>query len=1272
MAFGQWKAPKFGEPIGSSNGLTGNIDALSGANVDIPMAKPKMGILQRIGIGLNSFAPVTAFYKWNYEDKNFFKEYLSNAYKSVTSAITGYGDEEFPASQKSGKDVLVREGMSDTAGKVDASDVYGLAIDIFTDPTTYISAGAAKVAGKAVVSEAGEKVFFKAAGKQLLDESIEQFGTSIPRTAIKKEVARYAIEEAPELIAEQGIRFMGKTIVPQKLLKKLGMGGVGESGLVKGTATSLLDLGEKIPVAGSKIGAGREFLNTLWDPRYSSGLMNYGEEVADDMSELLGVTKNKLYGKSFKETEELMGWIKEAMDEGVDAKQIQDIIETGGESVLKAQKGKTVNTLTGEVIENTEKPVARGIVEKAADTFEGIKYYNLSSGKSQVDIAVDENGIGWLTNLSTKSGLEGKGNATEIARDGVARLQNRGVREIRVVPENDASKAIFKKLGFADNGREWTLSQPTKGVTKESNRLLGRLEKDQKAGIDKFISKFVGKGDETAETIEKSDSFNYVKQTILDKVQPSKRAETENFLEAWSKVSPEDTATKGVLNTVKERIEAETGIKIPDLNGASVKLNIDKKKLATTLGREATDEEIGALSIFAKTEGKFTNKFMAAKSSYMDAVRTKGEKLLTGESVYTDQMISREFNKTMYDLGIKKFKEFKEIKTGVDAMDKIANTLRKRYKDMEIDEYFRGIDYKEIENYAHHTLTKEAREEMFGGGMKTEVSKDIEEHIEKLKKLGAAESRRLQGTTKEINQAMRDKYNLGYDVFDENAFVAFGKRQIQHINATKFSELADPLVSNYGVPAKKAIKESIDAGGNKIVKESYEDALIDGTKYIQVKNAKGDAVKAFEGILLPEELAQSVSKMYATLSDGNTLNRFLKLYDKAMFAWKGSVTVYFPAFHMRNMIGGTFNNWLAGVDNPLRYVEARTILNGAEGEILDKTGRKISYAEIRDELINRGVTKQTGYFDVNETAQDLLERAGRGKTKEKLTTRTMEAVESQLRVPLFINELYKGNSFQGALEQVNKFHFDYGKEAMTPFENDIVKRFIPFYTWSRNNIPLQLEQIGKQPGKYNALFKTMNTLSGAGQTREQQSEERKYMPEWMNDMLQVRLPGEDPKYMQIDLPVEDISNINFKNMFGLLAPWIKAPIELGFNKNVFMDSPIYNPDLPREMQTAKASSLMGYIPEPVKGLLNIRESEVTNPFTGKTDKRYEMDARALYVVRSAVGRIYSSADNVFGETSTTEKFAKNIMGTPIRSLDIEAQKYYAAKDYERKITEMLE
>ena len=75
--------------------------------------------------------------------------------------------------------------------------------------------------------------------------------------------------------------------------------------------------------------------------------------------------------------------------------------------------------------------------------------------------------------------------------------------------------------------------------------------------------------------------------------------------------------------------------------------------------------------------------------------------------------------------------------------------------------------------------------------------------------------------------------------------------------------------------------------------------------------------------------------------------------------------------------------------------------------------------------------------------------------------------EGNARVAVFIDALRKGKSADEAAMLVKKTLFDYSD--LSSFERNVLKRVIPFYTWTRKNIPAQIEGILKNPQRYQKI-----------------------------------------------------------------------------------------------------------------------------------------------------------------------------------------------------------
>ena len=145
--------------LGTSAGTTQldrDLAVLRKYGYGLPEKKKKLPVLSRLGLVLNAASPTTAAYRSLYEGKNFAGEYAKNLGQSLYSGLTGT-DIGLEPTQRTSKDILVKEGMVDRPGKIDAADVLGFGLDVVTDPTTYLTAGTAK-GGAKIFGEGGKAI----------------------------------------------------------------------------------------------------------------------------------------------------------------------------------------------------------------------------------------------------------------------------------------------------------------------------------------------------------------------------------------------------------------------------------------------------------------------------------------------------------------------------------------------------------------------------------------------------------------------------------------------------------------------------------------------------------------------------------------------------------------------------------------------------------------------------------------------------------------------------------------------------------------------------------------------------------------------------------------------------------------------------------------------------------------------------------------------------------------------------------------------------------
>jgi hypothetical protein len=160
-----------------------------------------------------------------------------------------------------------------------------------------------------------------------------------------------------------------------------------------------------------------------------------------------------------------------------------------------------------------------------------------------------------------------------------------------------------------------------------------------------------------------------------------------------------------------------------------------------------------------------------------------------------------------------------------------------------------------------------------------------------------------------------------------------------------------------------------------------------------------------------------------------------------------------------------------------------------------------------------------------------------------------------------------------AANSVKHYLFDYSD--ITSFEREVMRRLFPFYTWTRKNIPLQLEHLWKQPEKFAPLAIPMRMRDNEDLIR----------LKYARPDIYERLPLEFQRtvdtvtYVPLEglIPAGDLSKLIRPQelLFELLSPYIRAPVELYMNKSMFFQSELQK--YPQETQEVWRMSMPVHI-----------------------------------------------------------------------------------------------
>jgi len=366
--------------------------------------------------------------------------------------------------------------------------------------------------------------------------------------------------------------------------------------------------------------------------------------------------------------------------------------------------------------------------------------------------------------------------------------------------------------------------------------------------------------------------------------------------------------------------------------------------------------------------------------------------------------------------------------------------------------------------------------------------------------------------------------------------------------------------------------------------------------------------------MAPDE-AKFLSRLYeADLNLGPNLRKALQLLHVANTAFKSWTLAPFPAYHTRNYFGLMWNYYL-GMDDVVHAAKdlqrsqgawkairggkasaSRWTLRGAKnpttgkdwtaGEIwreveknhgwgvgfvapegsptLDRYIRYVKKWGIDDperELL-RGMkqhwkdTGREGKPFVGPPKPSYAERLKLGLQGESGIVeqgfRIGSYMDDRIRMAHLLGRLRQGDPMMDAIRSTKKHFFDY--HQLSPMERTWAREAIPFYGWSRKNIPYQLEMLIKRPDRIARFHGGLQAWEGS----EEVPSEEKYLNNWMKKNFSVRIrrnKSGQHEYFAFKnwLPIADIQDIfhGWEWLTQGLTPWARVPIEQMMNLNWF-------------------------------------------------------------------------------------------------------------------------
>lgn len=486
--------------------------------------------------------------------------------------------------------------------------------------------------------------------------------------------------------------------------------------------------------------------------------------------------------------------------------------------------------------------------------------------------------------------------------------------------------------------------------------------------------------------------------------------------------------------------------------------------------------------------------------------------------------------------------------------------------------------------------------------------------------------------------------------------------------------------------------------------ENSDEALKAGFHLVKDKGLFGKAVgylNKYDTALLRDSLSPEFQ----------TINMLAKAsgFDALTSLFKRSVTGLFLPFHVRNFVSGQIQNFETlgpAALNPKNIAVGQKIayLMGKDSKLPNNTirisGKPMKFQQVMKPFVDRfsGDTFYNNDFldavkdggALRQAEKTLSKSAARSTLgfqkgnalplvgKDSVPMRTARAVgqfiEHQQKATAYITALDQGKSIKEALKIAEMAGFDY--RALTRFESQILRRIIPFYSFTRKNIGLQLRTLGENPQRINQVLRFFENIGEPISGDEEQN-----LPDYLKESIGIKLPDTPDGLKQyisgFGTPIEQFASLFGKNpilrAISQTNPILKVPIELGIGKDSFRQRDL------KEVYTADEYKAAPQILKDILEIKEVKKDTLKKDASGKLVKtgersQFVADPIKLLVARSLfTSRGVTYLDQVFGEDMKgLVKLFKTTTGVrPTKPIDLEQLKSINETKVRRELEDLL-
>lgn len=404
---------------------------------------------------------------------------------------------------------------------------------------------------------------------------------------------------------------------------------------------------------------------------------------------------------------------------------------------------------------------------------------------------------------------------------------------------------------------------------------------------------------------------------------------------------------------------------------------------------------------------------------------------------------------------------------------------------------------------------------------------------------------------------------------DQQAIARSSLAEAEKAGLKPIREADKVLIAHYGDHGRRLVRDDfvrkvVDNYG--MVSDNGIGAHMMGL--VEMKPPKGMKLAKGHKLYVTPEVKQVLERTARMMSTSDDMIRgALRGYDQAIRHWKFLNTAVNPAHHVRNSISDFFMNYMDGVVNPYRYKQAIDMLHsGRRAGLRFKIGGRTITGDEMWKMYRRSGSSQ-GFMasELNEGVTALHRGIYKFAEHREEWTRLAHFLDIMQKETKHLtpgNTVGVWKKVREAGKRVNKWNIDYAD--LTPFERNVMKRVVPFYTFYRKALPLMIESMATKPGRLIIAPKGSRAIENLLGINPLDQDQTAY-PEWLTQLGFARLSNgpTDPMVWSPGIPTQlpgdflqggDVQGI-LRNALGMTTPPIKYGIEKATGRSLTTGGP---------------------------------------------------------------------------------------------------------------------